>query len=134
MLTLHLTRATVTLQGDDFIEFVDELGRMLSPGKIFILDNCGIHMSPQVRATAQAHGHTVVYLPSYSPFLNPIEFFFSELKGALAGPRRCDFDGIIGGFPPDAEEAGVHAALTVASMGIPRPHFASWITKTGHYI
>ena len=58
MLTLHLTRATVTLQGDDFIEFVDELGRMLSPGKIFILDNCGMHMSPQVRATAQAHGHT----------------------------------------------------------------------------
>jgi len=77
-----------SIYADDFLDFVSSLAVLHPPGRMFVFDNCRIHMQAAVRACLHAHGHQAVYLPSYSPFLNPIEFFFSELKGALAGSHR----------------------------------------------
>jgi transposase len=47
------------------------------------MDNVSIHKVAGVREAIQARGATLVYLPPYSPDLNPIEQFFSKLKALL---------------------------------------------------
>jgi transposase len=47
---------------------------------VFVLDNVPFHRSEVVRNTFSAFGHRVIFLPPYSPFLNPIEEAFSKIK------------------------------------------------------
>jgi transposase len=55
----------------------------LRPGDIVIMDNLASHKRPGVRASIEAAGATVRYLPPYSPDFNPIEKAFSKLKAHL---------------------------------------------------
>jgi len=55
----------------------------LRPGDIVILDNLSSHKGPKVRALIEAAGASLVYLPPYSPDLNPIEMAFAKLKALL---------------------------------------------------
>ena len=52
----------------------------LHAGDIVVMDNLSSHKGPQVAKLVAAVGATVVYLPPYSPDLNPIEMAFSKLK------------------------------------------------------
>ncbi|CAG8818332.1 20226_t:CDS:1, partial [Dentiscutata erythropus] len=51
-------------------------------GKIFIMDNASIHK--QVKQIIKKTPHEVIFLPTYSPFLNPIEIVFSKMKNLVA--------------------------------------------------
>ena len=64
----------------------------LRPGDIVILDNLSSHKVAGVREAVMAAGATLLYLPPYSPDLNPIEKFFSKLKALLrrAATRTVD--------------------------------------------
>jgi transposase len=64
----------------------------LRPGDIVILDNLSSHKVRGVREAISAAGAILLYLPPYSPDLNPIEKFFSKLKALLrkAAPRSID--------------------------------------------
>jgi transposase len=55
------------------------------------MDNLPVHKAPGVREMIEAVGATLLYLPPYSPDLNPIEQAFSKLKAHLrtAGISRC---------------------------------------------
>ena len=55
----------------------------LSPGDVVVMDNLSSHKGPRVRELVEAAGATVVYLPPYSPDLNPIEPAFAKVKQAL---------------------------------------------------
>lgn len=55
----------------------------LSAGDIVIMDNLPSHKVAGVRETIEAAGAKLVYLPPYSPDLNPIEMAFSKLKALL---------------------------------------------------
>ena len=55
----------------------------LRPGDIVILDNLSSHKGPKVRALIEAAGASLVFLPPYSPDLNPIEMAFARLKALL---------------------------------------------------
>lgn len=55
----------------------------LCPGDIVILDNLSSHKSRAVRDLIEAAGARLVFLPPYSPDLNPIEMIFSKVKQAL---------------------------------------------------
>ena len=59
----------------------------LRPGDIVVMDNLSSHKGPRVREMIEAAGASLLYLPPYSPDLNPIEEAFSKLKGAL---RRAE--------------------------------------------
>ena len=48
-----------------------------------MLDNLGSHRSDKIRRAIEAVGATLLYLPKYSPDLNPIENAFAKLKTAL---------------------------------------------------
>jgi len=55
----------------------------LLPGRIVVIDNLSAHKSERVRELIEAAGCEVLYLPPYSPDLNPIEEAFSKIKGIL---------------------------------------------------
>ena len=61
----------------------------LRRGQIVVVDNLGAHKSAKVRALIEEMGCQLLYLPPYSPDLNPIEQAWSKLKARLrAGGAR----------------------------------------------
>jgi transposase/uncharacterized protein YnzC (UPF0291/DUF896 family) len=61
----------------------------LEPGDIVIMDNLGAHKVSGIREAIEARGAQLLYLPPYSPDMNPIERCWSKIKTALraAGAR-----------------------------------------------
>ena len=55
----------------------------LKPGDIVVLDNLGSHKSDAVRKAVRSVGARLLFLPPYSPDLNPIEKVFAKLKHLL---------------------------------------------------
>lgn len=72
------------MDGPMFLGYVEQsLCRELSPGDIVICDNLSCHKVRGVREAVERCGARILYLPPYSPDLNPIEQFFAKLKAAL---------------------------------------------------
>ena len=65
------------------------LAPVLRPGQVVVVDNLGAHKGERVRELIESRGCELLYLPPYSPDLNPIEEAFSKVKGLLrwAGSR-----------------------------------------------
>ena len=55
----------------------------LEPGTVVILDNLATHKSEKAAGLLKANGCWFLFLPAYSPDLNPIEMAFSKLKAHL---------------------------------------------------
>ena len=69
------------INGQSFAQYVEQfLLPTLSPGDIVIMDNLGSHKRPAVRKAIRAAGAKLLFLPPYSPDLNPIEQVFAKLK------------------------------------------------------
>jgi transposase len=68
------------------------LAPTLVPGDMVILDNLSSHKGDEVRQMIEARGAQRIFLPPYSPDLNPIELAFSKLKALLrkAAERSID--------------------------------------------
>lgn len=66
---------------DIYIE--TQLAPCLEPGDVVILDNLSSHKSAAAQACLKAQGNWMLFLPPYSPDLNPIEMAFSKLKAHL---------------------------------------------------
>jgi transposase len=60
-----------------------QLAPTLSPGDVVILDNLASHKSPRAEQAIRDKGAWLLFLPPYSPDLNPIEMAFSKLKAHL---------------------------------------------------
>ena len=80
----------------------------LDPGDIVIMDNLGSHKGAAVRTAIRAAGAKLLFLPPYSPDLNPIEQVFAKLKLLLrkAAERSVDatwqrIGTLLDAFPPD---------------------------------
>ena len=65
----------------------------LQPNSLVIMDNAPFHNKPQMRELLEAHGHSMLPLPKYSPDFNPIEQSFAILKhdGSSATLRSNNF-------------------------------------------
>ena len=61
----------------------------LKPGDIVVMDNLSSHKGLAVRAMIRAAGAKLIYLPPYSPDLNPIEKAFAKLKAGLPQSRQA---------------------------------------------
>jgi transposase len=59
------------------------LAPTLRPGQIVVMDNLSAHKGARVRDLVAQRGCELLYLPPYSPDLNPIEEAFSKMKGIL---------------------------------------------------
>jgi transposase len=81
-------RCSMSLDGpvdrDAFEAFVEKvLAPAVRPGDLVVMDNLSSHKGPRVARLVEAAGGAVLYLPPYSPDLNPIEMAFSQIKQAL---------------------------------------------------
>jgi len=69
------------INGECFLLYVEQmLVPCLRPGDIVIMDNLGSHKAVAIRAAIRKAGARLLFLPPYSPDLNPIEQVFSKLK------------------------------------------------------
>lgn len=72
------------MDGELFLAYVEqELAPALKPNDIVIADNLRSHKVAGVAAAILARGASILYLPPYSPDLNPIELAFAKLKQGL---------------------------------------------------
>ncbi|GHO58192.1 IS630 family transposase [Ktedonobacter robiniae] len=81
------------------------LAPSLQAGQIVILDNLNTHTGEKVRQAIEAQGCQLLFLPSYSPDLSPIEEAFSKLKAFLRRVRART--------PEESQEAIGQALLTI---------------------
>lgn len=70
-----------------------QLAPAVGAGDIVVLDNLNVHKSPRAAAALAERGAWFLFLPRYSPDLNPIEMAFAKLKthlrkAAARNPRR----------------------------------------------
>lgn len=66
----------------------------LRPGDLVVMDNLSSHKGPAVRKLIEAAGAELLYLPPYSPDLNPIENAFAKLKALLRKAAERTIDGL----------------------------------------
>ena len=124
LIDVYHTDSTGT--GDCFFDFIrgSVIPNMLpypNPQSILILDNCSIHHVDHVREYIRDSGILLMFLPPYSPDLNPIESVFGFVKGYLKKHEE-----LIQMFAnsPDLIQAGFEEIS--ASM------CTAWITNCGY--
>ena len=72
------------INGETFLANVEGfLAPTLPSGDVLVMDNLSVHKVQGVREAVERRGATLLYLPPYSPDLNPIELAFSKLKALL---------------------------------------------------
>ena len=97
------------MTGAAFRAYVERvLAPVLAPGDVVVMDNLGAHKVAGVAEAIRAAGAGLMYLPPYSPDLNPIEQVFAKLKALLrrAAARTRDalwaaIADLLGTYSPD---------------------------------
>jgi transposase len=116
--------ASMTIEGatdaQAFEAYVEHfLVPTLAEGQVVVLDGLGAHRTDRVRELIEERGADLLFLPSYSPDLNPIEEAFSKIKNIVrkAGART--------------REALVEAiALAISALTL--EDVAGWFTHCGY--
>jgi len=71
------------------------------PKSVLFIDNATHHSKERIYDIADEYGFTVIFLPPYSPDLNPIEKFWANIKNWLRlhlSEYECFWDGLLHGF------------------------------------
>lgn len=77
------------VNGDVFTAFCEQvLAPTLTPGDLVVMDNLSAHKVKGVAEAIEAAKASVVYLPPYSPDLNPIELAFSKVKQRMRSAQH----------------------------------------------
>lgn len=72
------------VDGERFLSFLDnELLPTLKRGDVLVMDNLRVHHIAEVKIKVEQAGVRLLYLPPYSPELNPIEEIWSVVKRAF---------------------------------------------------
>jgi len=87
-ISIHQVEAALygewSANGEIFLNFIERcLCPVLSPGKVVVMDNVSFHQVHGIREAIEARGAYLLYLPAYSPDLNPIEQMWSKIKSCL---------------------------------------------------
>jgi transposase len=108
------------MDGAAFDLYVKEvLAPTLRPGDIVVMDNLPAHKRAQVRVALEAAGAQLMYLPPYSPDLNPIEMAFAKLKAALRKAAARSIQALI-------------AAIAQALTTFPPQECANFLAAAGY--
>lgn len=107
---------------DVFQAFLDQaLCPRLQPGQIVVMDNLSAHKAAAVRASIEAAGARLLYLPPYSPDLNPIEKCWSKIKQALRSLKARTAEAL-------------EPALAIALTAISAENAQAWFRYCGYTI
>jgi transposase len=103
--------------GESFALYLRELlVPSLRPGQVVVMDNLSVHKGAAVRALVEAAGCRLLFLPAYSPDLNPIEQAFAKVKAHLRRAAARTFDALVAAIreaidavtPADAQGCFAH--------------------------
>ena len=84
------------MNGPAFLAYTEQfLAPELGPGDIVICDNLSSHKVSGVARAIAARGAHLLFLPAYSPDLNPIEMAFSKLKAYMRKVAQREFKGLM---------------------------------------
>jgi transposase len=97
------------------------LAPSLSEGQVVVMDNLGAHQPKRVRDLIEKRGAEVVFLPSYSPDLNPIEQAFSKIKNILRKLGARTHEALLG-------------AMEEALSKVTPADAAGWFEHCGHQV
>jgi transposase len=111
--------AMTTLTFETYIE--DILAPTLRRGEILLMDNLSAHKSDQARATIEARGVHVIFLPPYSPDLNPIEKCWAKVKEALRAAKARTWEDLV-------------KAVRDALRSVSRSDVLAWFAHCGYQI
>jgi len=103
-----------------FETYIEEfLAPTLKEGQVVVLDGLGAHRTNKVRELIEGRGAELLFLPSYSPDLNPIEEAFSKIKNTVrkAGARTRE-----------ALDEAISEALSAVTFG----DVAGWFSHSGY--
>jgi len=95
------------------------LAPSLREGQVVVLDGLGAHRTERVREPVEARGADLLFLPSYSPDLNPIEEAFSKIKHLVRKAGARVREALVGAI------ARALAAVTIEDA-------AGWFVHGGH--
>lgn len=108
--------------GDIFTTYVREvLSPKLQAGDVVILDNLSAHKVRGIRELVEARGAQLLYLPPYSPDLNPIELAWSKFKQYLRAAKARTAEAL-------------DRAITEALQTITADNAAAWFRHCGYGI
>lgn len=104
-----------------FLAFIaDELCPALLPGDIVIMDNLRPHHTAGVREAIEAQGADLIYLPPYSPDLNPIEPMWGVIKQWLRAMKARTLDRLF-------------SLVETAFDAVDSAHFPAWFAHCGYH-
>ena len=84
------------LNGMAFETYVDQiLGPTLKPGDVVLIDNLSAHKGGTIQRVIETRHARVVFLPPYSPDLNPIEKCWAKVKTALRATKARTFEALV---------------------------------------
>jgi len=110
------------IDGPRFLAFLREaLVPALRPGDILVMDNLRVHKVAGVKELVESVGAAVLYLPPYSPELNPIELVWAKFKTAIRGvmPRTL---------------AALQRVLNQAFASLTSQQAAGWFRHCGYSV
>jgi len=81
------------MTGDVFLQYIKQiLAPTLTAGDIVVMDNVATHKVAGIREAIEARGAILLYLPPYSPDLNPIEKAFAKIKHWMRSAQKRTVD------------------------------------------
>ena len=84
------------MNGDWMVAYAEQvLGPELRDGDIVVMDNLAAHKSARVRECIESRGAELLFLPPYSPDLNPIELAWSKMKALLRKVAARTYDALL---------------------------------------
>lgn len=115
--TMTIEAATDADIFDAFVEHV--LCPKLEPGDVVVLDNLSAHKAASIAEKVAARGAELIYLPPYSPDLNPIEKAWSKFKQYLRSAKARTAEAL-------------HQAVTEALNTISAANAQAWFAHCGY--
>ena len=127
---LHLEVVENAVTGDVFRRFLEGLlphmNKWPLPNSVLVIDNASIHKVAGIRELVEEHGMRLMFLPSYSPDLNPIELSFSSIKAWLRKNRdRVNQE-------MQSEDGSVYNALWQAVYSVTPEKARGWYKHCGY--
>jgi transposase len=116
--------ACMTIEGaadtEVFQAYVRQVLRpTLRPGDVVIMDNLSPHKSEQTLSLLEEAGVEILFLPAYSPDLNPIEKMWSKIKSCLRSAEA-------------RTEAALIEAIAAALASVTRQDAVNWFASCGY--
>jgi transposase len=110
------------IDGDTMLFFVEELlVPTLNRGDLVVMDNNPIHKLEDIEDALEAAGAWVLFLPPYSPDLNPIELCWAKVKSRLRALKPRTLEDLL-------------AALTTAFASLTPHDILNWFRHCGYRV